>query len=91
MFIIKVHKEATENNPNFKGVINDYYYGKDQAFIGDNVIPAPRSIIDFAYSTKAAAVKGLKVMQDNCDFENAAGYWNSTCELVQVKRPVKYW
>lgn len=30
MFIIKVHKEATENNPNFKGDVIDLYYGKNQ-------------------------------------------------------------
>lgn len=88
MFIIKVHKEATENNPNFKGEVNDYYYGKNEQLLARNFFPAPWYINEYAYKTKAAAVRGLKAMQDNCDFENEYGSWNSTCEIVQVKIPV---
>lgn len=84
MFIIKVYKEATENNPNFKGDVIDLYYGKNQQLLARNSFPTPWYINEYAYKTKAAAVRGLNAMRDNCDFKNEAGYWVCSCELVKV-------
>lgn len=83
-YIIKKHYEATENNPNFKGEIKDYYEGKAGHIIGSDHFPAAWEIEEYGYSTKAAAIKGLKVAKELADWETNRGFWNVTVSLVEA-------
>lgn len=83
-YIIKKHYEATETNLNFKDEVKDYYQGKHQETIGKNYFPTNYFIIEYGYSTKAAATRGLKATQELCDWETARGHWNVSCELIEV-------
>ena len=91
-YIIKVTNEATEKNPNFKGHVRKYYYGKNQKLIGMKYFPEVETgyspdnfcINEYSFTTKAVAIKALKAHQDVCTHENTTGFWDSSCEIVEV-------
>lgn len=84
MYIIKKHYEATENNPNFAGVIKDYYEGKAGHLIGSNGFPTDWEINEYGYKTLSAAKRGLKKVVELANWETEKGYWTVTAELVEV-------
>jgi hypothetical protein len=84
MYIIKKHYEATENNPNFAGVIKDYYEGKAGHLIGSNGFTTDWEINEYGYKTLSAAKRGLKKAVELANWETEKGYWTVTAELVEV-------
>lgn len=84
-FIIKVAAKPTPKNECFNNQVYTHYYGKKQKLLGTNVFPNNYYINEYSYTTKSAAVKGLKIHKELCEFETFGGYWNSDCELVEVE------
>lgn len=80
-YYIRKHYEAAETNNNFRGEVEDYYYGKGEQTVIPNCLP---NIEAYAYTTKAGAMKGFKSAQYYADKETADGHWNVTVELVEV-------
>lgn len=83
MFIIKKHYEATKTNKNFAGEIHDYYCGKAGHTLSQDEIPCKYFINEYGYSTKAAAMRGLKAAKEFADWETKRGHWNVSAELVE--------
>lgn len=83
-YIIKKHYEATETNKNFAGEVKDFYQGKGGHAIGSqNRFPVKFEIDFYAYTTLAAAKRGLKSATDMAKWETGLGHWNVTVSLVE--------
>ena len=83
-YIIKVVCEATEKNDNFYGEIHTHYEGKNHSYETDNG-RLKWFAKEYGFTTKAAALQGLKSANDLAEWETARGYWIDRCELVEVE------
>lgn len=85
MYIIKKHYEATDINKNFAGDVRDYYEGKRGHLLSQHdQFPSEWNIREYGYKTLAAAKKGLKVVQELCEWEEQKGYWKVSAEIIEV-------
>ena len=82
-FIIKVVCKATEKNENFKGETQVYYTAKNSTIRNEAYIRFLAK--ECGYKTKAAALQGLKKENELAKWENGVGYWNTSCELIEVE------
>lgn len=83
-YIIKSYSDATEKNINFAGEKHYWFYGKRQAMIGKDYFPTTYLIKEYGYTTKAAATRGWKVIQELNEWENSYGNWSCHSEIVEV-------
>ena len=85
MYIIKIHYEATKDNPNFAGEIHDWYTGKGGEHLSaKDEFPTTYFIQNYGYKTLAAARRGLKAAKELADWETKKGYWIVTVEIIKV-------
>lgn len=84
MFIVKKHYEATVDNIDFAGNIHDVFYGKQETRLDSGNGPIGWLVREYGYSTKAAAVKGLKKAQSLAEWETSYGMWNITASIVEI-------
>ena len=82
-YLVKTHYEATEQNDRQYGRKCDFYIGKNGIVIGTNEEPYTHTIVEYGYTTKATASKGLKARQKDAEEEAALGFWNVTAELIE--------
>lgn len=84
-YLIKHHYEATENNPNFKGSVQDWYEGKGGRLLSRDRLPFKYEIIEDGYLTKSAATRRLMKAKEEDEAETADGYWNVTCSIETIE------
>ena len=85
-FLIKVTATATDDNPNFKGDVNVFFYGKGSELLDiktsreyDRKRMTSYDILKFGYSRKCDASRAFVFKNLNCGFEK----WTSTAEIVE--------
>ena len=96
-YIILTHYEATPKNTNHFGTneaVQNYFSGK-----GWSNLPVRRPhevtesdvqnistwmLKEYAYTTKASAMRGLKAHQENAEYEEGLGWWKVSCKLIEV-------
>lgn len=97
-FIILVHYEATPENRNFYGKkdgVQNWFKGKGYAALHsiydayelgeeDYTKLSPYLIREYGYTTKAAAMRGLKAHKELAESETDYGNWNVTCKLIKL-------
>lgn len=83
-YIVKVSLKATQNNPNFAGVLSIAYYGKDQKLLKmeetDTSTVAPYMVKTYGYKRKCDAVRAYAYK--NC---HSTQYWNKQAEIIEVE------
>lgn len=98
-FIVLVHYEATPKNANFYGKkdgVQNWFKGKNHRVLHslwdayelgeeDYTKLSPYFIIEYGYSTKAAAMRGLKAYKELAQADTDRGLWNVTCKLIKVE------
>lgn len=85
MYIIRKHYEATEINPNFAGVVRDYYEGKGGHLLSQHdQSPSNWEIQEYGYRTLAAAKRGLRIVKELCESEEKYGHWKVSAEIIEV-------
>ena len=84
MFIIKVISTATEQNKNFKGVVQTTYYGKQQKMLSNEKLPAKYLIDDFGFKTKGAACSAMRSLKDVHDWFEKYGTWTHEHSIVEI-------
>lgn len=68
MFIIKIRCEATKENTDFEGIVNNYYYGKDEKLVSKNKYPADWFVKEYGYRRyKDAERKAKKMLETDID------------------------
>lgn len=68
MFIIKIRCEATKENTDFEGIVNNYYYGKDEKLVSKNKYPADWLVNEYGYKRyKDAERKAKKMLETDID------------------------
>lgn len=68
MFIIKIRCEATKENTDFEGIVNNYYYGKDEKLVSKNKYPADWLVKEYGYKRhKDAERKAKKMLETDID------------------------
>lgn len=97
-YIIMTHYEASPKNTNYFGTeeaVKNYFYGKGQELLTD-IYQAHKItesdaqnithwlLTEYAYTTKASAMRGLKAQQAGAEWETAHGWWKVSCKLVEV-------
>lgn len=83
-YIVKVSLKATQNNPNFAGVLSIAYYGKDQKLLKmeetDTNTVAPYMVKTYGYKRKCDAARAY--VYKNC---HSTQYWNKQAEIIEVE------
>ena len=68
MFIIKITDEATKENTDFEGIVNDYFYGKDEHLLSRNEFPVRWLVNEYGYKRyKDAERKVRKMIETDID------------------------
>lgn len=83
-YLVKLTYTATESNQNFAGEVLNYYYGRNH-FSTENPIHVNSMARHWGYTTKAAAIQGLKSHKSMAEAEAARGAWNCSCELLEIE------
>lgn len=83
-YLIKTTYKATDANPNFKDKSQTWWQGK-KGFNTDKESSVKYIATHHGYSTKAAVASALKSAKEICSYENAYGFWNSSCEVIEVE------
>lgn len=83
-YIVKVSLKATQNNPNFAGVLSIAYYGKDQKLLKmeetDTNKASPYMVKTYGYKRKCDAVRAY--VYKSC---HSTQYWNKQAEIIEVE------
>lgn len=82
MFIIKIRCEATKENTDFEGIVNNYYYGKDEHFLSKNQFPAKWLVKEYGYKRFKDAERKAKTMVEH-DI-NDTYLWNNSYEIIEA-------
>ena len=83
-YAIKQVAVATDKNPYFKGETKVWFYGKKWNaiyFDSNNKVIFKEDL----FTTKASACRALRAHKELNDFENKAGYWVSTSEIIEIE------
>lgn len=81
MFIIKIKCEATKDNTDFEGIVNNYYYGIDEYFLSKNQVPAKWLVNEYGYKRyKDAERKARKMIETDI---NDRCLWTNSYEIVE--------
>lgn len=84
MYVIYVREIATEDNPNFAGEVNDYFFGKRENDVTWLILHDVRTFAnDYFFATKAAACRAKKV------HEHEELYWTAEVEVLTVDEAVE--
>lgn len=98
VFVIMTHYEATPKNKNHFGTeeaVKNYFHGKGweslcNVYEAHNLTESDAQNItsyflnEYAYKTKASAMRGLKAHQELAEWEEGHGWWKVSCKLVEV-------
>lgn len=91
-YVVKCTSIATEENVNFAGDVNYFFYGKGMQNLkpydynnGDD-LPSEYTINECGYTTYAAAVRGIKALQKVFNDMIAMGdyHWNESFEIIKI-------
>lgn len=82
-YVIKVVCEASDKNENFKGEIQVYYKAKNS--VEKNADNLKWFAKWYGYSSKSAAINGLKKEMRLAKWESEKGYWKDSCELLEIE------
>lgn len=82
MFIIKIRCEATKENTDFEGIVNDYYYGKDEHFLSKNEFPVRWLVNEYGYKRyKDAERKARNMLETDI---NDKYLWTKSYEIIEA-------
>ena len=82
MFIIKIRDEATKENTNFEGIVNDYFYGKDEHLLSRNEFPVRWLVNEYGYKRcKDAERKVRKMIETDIDDKYL---WTKSYEVIEA-------
>ena len=82
MFIIKIRCEATKENTDFEGIVNNYYYGKDEKLVSKNKYPADWLVNEYGYKRyKDAERKAKKMLETDIDDKDL---WIKSYKVIEA-------
>lgn len=84
MYVIYLRAIATEDNPNFAGEVNDYFYGKRENDVTWMVLNDVRTWEkEYYFATKAAACRAAKA------HEHEERYWVNEIQVMTFDEAVE--